>query len=57
LFNPQQFKSNRRTADVDDRIDRSDLMKMNLLNGLVVNPAFCFGEARKDQRRRSLHFA
>jgi hypothetical protein len=42
---PEHFEANARANDIDDRIDRADLMKMNLLGGHAVNFSFGFGNA------------
>ena len=42
---PQQLESDRRADDVDDRIDRADLVKMHLLDGHLVHVRFGLARA------------
>jgi hypothetical protein len=52
LLDPESVKPGARTDDVDDRVDRADLMKVHLLDWLAVGFCLGRGKGRKDGKRR-----
>jgi hypothetical protein len=51
----QSFETDRSANDVYDRVERANLMKMNVLYGLIVYAGFCFGKTREDLHCTLLH--
>jgi hypothetical protein len=48
LLYPERVKPDARADDVDDRIDRADLMEMHVLDRLAVGLSLGLGKGRKD---------
>ena len=45
IFDAQSVQAGSRTHDIDNRIERTHLVKVNLLDRPVVNSRLCLGEA------------
>ena len=51
----QSVKTDCRADNVDDRIERTDLVKVNVIDGLIVYAGFCFGKTRENLHRTLFH--
>jgi hypothetical protein len=54
-IDPQSLETDRSADDVYDRVERADLMKVNVIYGLIVYAGFCFGKTREDLHGALLH--
>src|SRR5215213_5924390 len=51
----QSVETDCRANHVDDGIERTDLVKVNVIDRLVMNTRFSFGKSREDLHRTLLH--
>ena len=52
FIDAQQREADRGGGDINDRVDRADLVKVNFLGGGAVNGPFRFGHGSEDAERQ-----